>query len=198
MDRVAARATLGLDSEHPLLLSVGHMTERKGFHLLVRALKLLTSHSGQCARLALVGAAGEEGNFERELRSEVRRAGIDGRVIMPGAVSPEQLRLWYSSADLFCLASSREGWPNVLLEAMACGCPVVAASVWGVPEVIQDPSSGILVERSPEALAVGIDEGLTQEWDRDAVLAYGKSRSWGKTASECMAVYEARLVKGSR
>ncbi|MFQ5845839.1 MAG: glycosyltransferase, partial [Planctomycetota bacterium] len=116
-DRSRARAALELPADRPLLLSVGHLCERKGFHLLVRALARLGS---EAPLLAVVGGAGEEGDFERRLRAEVRRHGLEDRVLLPGPCPPERLRAWYSAADLFCLASSREGWPNVLLEAFAC------------------------------------------------------------------------------
>ena len=69
-----------------------------------------------------------------ELQRMIAECGVGERVLMPGAVAHEDLALWYSAADVFCLASAKEGRANVLLEALACGTPVVATEVGGVPE----------------------------------------------------------------
>jgi glycosyltransferase involved in cell wall biosynthesis len=189
--RDVARKELGIDESVPLLLSVGRICEPKGFHLLVRALRELYSPARQAPVLALVGEIDEERNFVSSLRAEVFRAGLENRVLIPGSATPDELRRWYSAADLFCLASSREGWPNVLLEALACGCPIMATNVGGVPEIIQDASLGILVEREVSAMATGMAEGLSRSWNRSGLAEFAQSRSWDQTAKECQSVYES-------
>ena len=72
---------------------------------------------------------------------------MENRVTFTGALPNADLFRWYSAADVMILASSREGWANVLLESMACGTPVVAARIWGTPEVVADDVAGRLVDR---------------------------------------------------
>jgi glycosyltransferase involved in cell wall biosynthesis len=106
---------------------------------------------------------------------------------MLGAVSPKEMVKLMSAADLLCLASSREGWPNVVHEAMACGTPVVATRVGGVPEMIPSPSYGILVPvNEGEALSKALNQGLTQNWDRRLIAQWAHSRPWEKVACEVL------------
>ena len=173
----ACRRELGIDGA-PLLLSVGFLVERKGHHLVIEALARLRQQWPK-ARLIIVG----EGEERPRLQALVDRLGLGDAVHLAGAVPNEQMARWYSAADLLVLASSREGWANVLLESMACGTPVVATRIWGTPEVVADPVAGTLFEpRSAEALA----EGLRRQWaampDRQAVRAYAENFGWDATS----------------
>ncbi|MGQ0721829.1 MAG: glycosyltransferase [Candidatus Eiseniibacteriota bacterium] len=184
MDRAAARSAIGLDGAGPLLLSVGHLVERKGFHHLIRALPVVLRRFPS-ARLAIVGAPGEEGDFSSGIRSAIREAGVEERVILPGAVAHTELACWYSAADVFCLASAKEGRANVLLEALASGTPVVATRVWGTPEIVSAERYGILVDSTePAVLGDALGDALGRPWDREALAAHGRSFSWEATARE--------------
>ncbi len=191
-NRDEARRALGLDPAAPLLLSVGHMSERKGFHLLVRALPLASSERASRAHLAIVGGTGLESDVGRRLSQETKRLGLQERVHLVGGVAQTELRRWYNAADLFCLASSREGMPNVILEAFACGLPVLAVPAGGVPETVPT-DFGLLVEREPKALAVGIDEALARTWDHKAIAEHARGLSWQRTADGCLAVFREVL-----
>jgi glycosyltransferase involved in cell wall biosynthesis len=100
-------------------------------------------------------------------------------------VPHEQLATWFSAADVFCLASEKEGRANVLLEAIACGTPIVATRVWGTPEIVTDERYGLLVDAvTPDVLGSAIVEALERTWDRDAIVAHAASFSWEGTAAE--------------
>lgn len=104
----------------------------------------------------------------------------------------EDLAEVFSAADLSLLASDREGWPNVLLESMACGTPVVATAVHGVPEIITSPALGVLVqERTPAALREGLTIGLDRQFDRSAIRVHAESMDWSATANGLHTVFEA-------
>ena len=133
-DKVAARAKLGLSGH--VLLSVGHLIERKGHHLTIEALSSLPD-----CTLCLVG----DGPDRKALETLANRSGVGERVRFLGEVPQTSLPEYYRAADMFVLASSREGCANVLLEAMACGTPVVATPVWGTPEIVADPAAGRLL-----------------------------------------------------
>jgi len=156
------------------LLSVGHLIERKGHHLVIQALARL----GPDYRLWIAGDGPERGM----LQSLAERLGVARRVTFLGSVSQSQLSQYYGAADLLVLASSREGWANVLLEAMACGTPVVATKVWGTPEVVAEPVAGELVVRSPEAIAAGITRALAGRAPAPQVRHYAEQFGWQPTS----------------
>ena len=170
-DRPAARARLGLD--RPTLLSVGHLIERKAHDLVIKALPMLPD-----CDLLIAGSGPEDAN----LRRLAQALGVEDRVRFLGRIGHQALRQVYEAADVLVLASSREGWANVLLEAMACGTPVVASNVWGTPEVVAAPEAGLLMEtRTPDALADAVGRLLAAPPDRVATRAYAEGFSWDAT-----------------
>lgn len=171
--RDALRAKLGVRGK--TLLSVGYLIERKGHDLVIGALKNLPDTT------LLIAGDGPE----RERLGELARAcGVAERVKFLGRLDSAALVEYYGAADALVLASSREGWANVLLESMACGTPVVATRIWGTPEVVSQPCAGLLVdERSAAALAAGIRSLLTQLPDRAATRRYAEQFSWDATTA---------------
>ena len=171
-----ARRALGLTGS-PLLLSVGHLVERKGHHLAVEAMPaVMETHPG--ARLLIIG----EGSERARLESLMQSLGLADHVRLVGAIDNQLLASWYSAADALVLASSREGWANVLLEAMACGTPVLATRIWGTPEVVADDSVGVLVDRRDAAsVAAGLLNLLGKPRDRARVRTYAEGFSWAQT-----------------
>ena len=189
-----ARAGLGLDGS-PLMLSVGYLVERKGHHIAIDALaRLLPTHPE--ARLVIIG----DGEERDKLLNLCQRLGVENCVTFTGALPNADLFRWYSAADVMILASSREGWANVLLESMACGTPVVAARIWGTPEVVADDVAGRLVDRREGgAFAETISQLLLAYPDRARVRAYAEKFSWQNTTDAQLALFEqiANLKRGS-
>jgi teichuronic acid biosynthesis glycosyltransferase TuaC len=111
--------------------------------------------------------------------------GLADHVHFVGGVPPEVLAEYMSAADVFCLASSREGWPNVVHEALGCGTPVVASDVGGVPDLIPSQDYGTIVPiGNQEELETALRNALLHEWNRPAIAAWAQSRSWQQVASE--------------
>jgi glycosyltransferase involved in cell wall biosynthesis len=185
-----ARKRLGLPLEKKIVLSVGGLIPRKGFDLLIRAAKMLCDRTGYDELYIVIVGEGPSRKQLEELKSSIS---MKGQVYLAGSIPHENLFLWYSAADLFCLASSREGWPNVLLETLACGTPVVAANIWGVPEVINADEVGIITERTKYAIADAISVALKKQWRRGALLEYARKHSWDRTAWAVHGVFEAVL-----
>ncbi|WP_439576667.1 glycosyltransferase [Elioraea sp.] len=185
-DRAAARAELGFDG--PTLLSVGLLIERKRHHLTIEALARLPGH-----RLVIAG----EGPERSALAALAARLGVAERVRLVGPVPHARLPLYYGAADVMVLASSREGWANVLLESMACGTPVVATPAWGSREAVAAPEAGLVLdEATPEALAAGIRRVLAAPADRAATRAYAERFGWDETTAGQLALF--RRVLGHR
>lgn len=180
-DRAALRARLGIDGT--TLLSVGHMIERKGHHLIIDAMVDLPD-----CQLLLVG----DGELDQSLREQVARLQLQDRVHFIGRIDQTGLREYYAAADALVLASSREGWANVLLESMACGTPVVATPVDGTPEVVADPAGGVLMrDRSAAAIADGVKALLANQPTREQTRAYAEQFSWDETSQGQVDIFRA-------
>ena len=142
-DREVARQNLGL--EQGLFISVGALKEAKGHDIAIRFMTLAKE-----ATLAVIG----QGPDEARLRRLARDVGVHDRVMFTGALDPQQLREYYRAADALILMSVREGTPNVVLESIACGTPVIASAVGGIPALVDSELRGQLAEqRSVEGLA---------------------------------------------
>jgi glycosyltransferase involved in cell wall biosynthesis len=173
-----------------VLLSVGNLIPRKGFDLLLKALRLLLiEHQEKDLYLVIVG----EGPARSDLEHMIASYNLGEHVRLAGDIPHENLCLWYSAADLFCLASSREGWPNVLLESLACGTPVVATAVWGTPEIIRSDKLGFLTERNERALAETISLALNKTWQSDALVRYAQEHTWERVAQSILRLFDSFL-----
>jgi glycosyltransferase involved in cell wall biosynthesis len=185
--RAAARQRLQLPAEGRMLLCVGHLIERKGQHLAVDALAALPAD----VRLVLAG----EGPDRAALQRQAERLGVRERVHFAGVVPQTELKWWYSAADALALCSSREGWANVLLEAMACGTPVIATDIWGTPEVVSQPAAGVLMpERSGAGLVTAWNRLFAQLPDRAATRRHAETFSWDATTQGQLQLFRQILA----
>ena len=184
-----ARRELGLPNGR-MILSVGNLTSNKGFDVLIRSFGTLADqHENGDLQLTIVG----DGIIRDDLESLVSLLKLEGRVRLVGAVPHDQLHVWYSAADLFCLASRNEGWPNVILESLACGTPVVATSAGGIPEIIRSDRVGALVGRNESELAAAIDSALVRQWSAERLVGYARMHTWERTAANVLRVFESVL-----
>lgn len=186
-DRPSLRAGLGLHG--PVWLTVGNLIELKGVNIAVEALAQVPD-----ATLLIAG----EGPQEQDLRQLVKRLGLDSRVRFLGAVPHAQLCDYYNVADAVVHASSREGMPNVVLEAMACGTPVIATSVGGIPELINAPEAGELMQaRSAEALVQAWHALQARSPSRLATREFAQRLGWPPVIEAQCALYASLLSAGA-
>jgi teichuronic acid biosynthesis glycosyltransferase TuaC len=186
LDRQATRRRLGLDG--PTLISVGHLIERKGHHLIIEAMPALPSFT-----LLIAGEGPERANLERR----IAELGLGDRVRLLGSRPHAELPELYGAADALVLASSREGWANVLLEAMACGTPAIATPIWGNPEVVAKPEAGIImVERSAKAITDSVSALFGPRMPaREATRAYASAFSWDATTRGQIDLFRRVIAK---
>ncbi|MEW5977986.1 MAG: glycosyltransferase family 4 protein [Acidobacteriota bacterium] len=186
-----ARARLKLPPGR-LILSVGHLIAGKGFDLLVRAFhSLIAQKDFGDIRLVIVG----EGYFRSQLESLIMTLKLEGKVVLIGDRPHDELPDWYNASDVFCLVSAREGWPNVIVEAMGCGKPVVATPVGGIPEILCSKSLGILVEPDIDAIANALSVALTAHWKTDQISNHSRLHDWERATQSLQALFW-RVLKG--
>jgi glycosyltransferase involved in cell wall biosynthesis len=162
---------LGLSG--PTVLSVGHLIERKAHHHVIGALAELPG-----ASLLIAG----EGPERRALAALAERLGVAGRVHLLGARPHSELTKLYGAADALVLASTREGWANVMLEAMACGTPVIAGPAWGSREAISAPEAGLVLDEvGPGPIAQALRQILANPPARRATRAHAERFGWNET-----------------
>jgi glycosyltransferase involved in cell wall biosynthesis len=161
----------------PHILSIGRLVPKKGFAVLLQALQLLRQ-KGVALRCTIIGS----GPLESALRQQIVACGLEGCVTLLAPMSQEKLLQYYGAADVFALAcevhhdGDRDGLPNVIVEAMAMGLPVVSTHVSGIPECVQHDVHGLLVaEKDPVAFADGLLTLLSQP---------DKARRFGQAARD--------------
>ncbi|MBK8980254.1 MAG: glycosyltransferase family 4 protein [Planctomycetes bacterium] len=184
MDRGALRRELHLT--RLTLLSVGHLVARKGHDLAIRTLLELPDSD-----LLIVG----DGIERHRLELLTQELGLADRVRFLGARPHAELGRYYGAADALLLASSREGWANVLLEAMACGTPAVATHVGGSPEVVSSSEAGELaLARDPKELAAAVHRLLARGIDRAATRRHAERHSWNETSRGQIEVFRRAIA----
>lgn len=183
LDRMAVRAKLALTG--PVWLTVSGLVERKGVHLVVEALAQMPDTT-----LLIAG----EGPEKRKLRGLVERLGLGLRVRFLGAIGHDELCEYYSAADVMLLASSGEGMPNVVLESLACGTPVVAAPFDGITELVRVPEAGeVAAERTVAALILAWQRLERRSPLRSATRSFAEQLGWQPVINDQCALY-ARVI----
>ena len=197
MDRAEARRLCGLPVDRPVLLTVGGLESHKGQHTVVDALPALLRHQPDLV-YAMVGGSRVGDPFAEELEATVARLGLSDHVRFVGPRPHAELRQWFGAADLFVLLTKSEGWPNVVLESLACGTPVVATRVGGVPEIVREGQDGLLVPyQDVPAFQDAVLKGLAADWDREAIVRYAHSLDWDEVVEAVFGELTA-ATKGSR
>ena len=180
-DQEAARRALALDPAGRVVVFAGQLVPIKAVQVLLQAWQILAGAGSLRAsdRLVIAGDGPERAMLEARAA-----AGIDPQSVrFLGEISQQDLALWLDAASAFCLPSRNEGTPNVIIEAMACGRPVVASRVGGIPEIVTDGRNGFLVESGDAAqLAARLQAALEKRWDPQQIAAGVAEYTWDNLA----------------
>jgi glycosyltransferase involved in cell wall biosynthesis len=191
--KAEARQRFGLPDSAQVLITVGGLVERKGFHRVIACLPVLLEKHPDLHYL-IVGGACPEGDMTQALKDQVAHLDLAERVHFLGPISPDDLKWPLSAADIFVLSTRNEGWANVILEAMACGVPVVASDVGGNAEVVSSPELGAIVPFDDQpALIVALDQALSRPWNPHAIRAYAEANSWENRVEMLVSLFK-RIV----
>lgn len=186
-DRDQVRTTLALAETDKVLLYVGNLKESKGVLDLVIALTYLsTSQWQQCI---VIGDGEDRAAMERL----VQQHGLTGKIRFLGRLPHEQIGSWMTACDLLLLSSHAEGVPNVVLEAMACGRPVVASALPGIQEVTPDYAGITVPARQPEAFSAAISQALDASWDTGRIREHAETFSWQDNVNKLEALLQGAV-----
>ena len=178
-----SRGALQIGARARVVAFVGELVPIKGVEFLVDAWATLQRRGflGNQDLLAIIG----DGKCRAELERRVEDAGIRSRVRFTGAIPQAEVSRWIAASDLLCLPSRNEGTPNVVVEALACGIPVVSTRVGGVPALVRDGVNGLLVPPgNPDALADALAAALSRSWDRNRVRESVAHLTWATIAEK--------------
>lgn len=191
MDRAAARARLGIAEDAKVIIGVGNLIPLKGFQRIIPLLPRLRRRHPKLVYL-IVGGGGTQGDNSQQLAALAKQHGVADCVRLCGRQMPDDLKWYYSAADVFALATEFEGWANVFLEAMACGLPVVTTRVGGNPEVITSEAVGTLVDYwDDDAFAQALEQAFDRRWDTNRILAYARANDWVHRIDQLEAIFRS-------
>lgn len=180
--RSSARAELGLAQETQAIVYVGRLDLRKGLLELVEAMAGLRTLRPK-AHCYIVG----DGPDRLAILEAVTRHNIQAGVTLVPSCPTSGVARWMSASNVVTLPSYKEGCPNVVIEALAAGRPVVATDVGGIPELMDDTCGRLVPAKDPTALLQALDETLGHPWDPCAI-AQRHSRSWHDVAHDLHAI----------
>ncbi|HEU4636898.1 MAG TPA: glycosyltransferase [Edaphobacter sp.] len=188
-DRHAARTFLGLPAEAEAAVYVGRLDMAKGLGELIEAVAKLRERRPRL-HAWIVG----DGPARQQLVDAVAAHKAGDRISFVPSCSTDKVAAWMAASDLITLPSYREGCPNVVVEALAAGRPVVATNVGGIPELMDNTSGRLIPPRDPEALASALDQVLSQPWEA-AEIAGRHSRSWADVSRDVAKILSTCLVR---
>jgi len=185
-NRLEARLKLGINPALRAVVYIGRMDVKKGLLELVEAAPSLRPEHPNL-HFYLVG---DEGSDSPLIESAIQARNAAAYIHMLPACTFDDVALWMAAADLVTLPSYMEGCPNVVLEALACGRPVVATNVGGIPEIMCGECGQLVSPRDPASLATALASVLDKTWDSAFICAHG-SRSWNTVAAELLDLFES-------
>lgn len=188
MDKAKAKNKCGLAEKCKYILAISRLSSEKGLEFLMDAMGRLVTDN---VKLVLVG----DGPLYRNLNEYARSNNIAGNVQFVGSVPHKDLCHWYNAADVFCLPSLWEGCPNVVIEALACGTPVVSSSVGAVPDFVNNRCGMLVAPGDADSLAKALDKVLSLTWDQKIVSQIPSLREWGDVADDVLAVFGKVLIQ---
>ena len=184
MDRLPARLKLGIDADVEAVVYIGRMDIRKGLRELVDAAVWLHPRRPKM-HVYLIGAGPDRPVVE----AAIQASGAAGYIHALQGCSFDDVAVWMTASDLVTLPSYMEGCPNVVLESLACGRPVVATNVGGIPEIMSEACGRLVPPRDAKELAQALASVLDKTWDASTICAHG-GRSWSAVARELLALFE--------
>jgi glycosyltransferase involved in cell wall biosynthesis len=192
-DRARARSELSLGHSRPVVVSVGRLVSGKRHHLLIEAFSRLRQRHPS-ALLCIIGGPSFEADYPARLQARVRECGGDEAVRLTGSLPQGEVLRWLQAADVFALATEREGCCNAVLEALATGVPVVTTPAGDNPHFVKDGRNGYLFPvDDTQALEVALGRALARDWDPADISLSLPVGDWDSVAEQVLAYFAERM-----
>ena len=189
-----ARHRLGLDASAPLIVSVGHLISGKRHHVLVEALAGLRQQLPN-AMLAIIGGPAYDREYPARLTRRIEELNLASAVRLVGRVPQSTVNDWLQAADVFALATMREGCCNAVLEALAAGRPVVTTPVGDNAHFVRPGFNGALVRVDDvPAFQQALADALAREWDRNEISRALDVGDWDDVARRVLEFFDERMA----
>jgi teichuronic acid biosynthesis glycosyltransferase TuaC len=192
-DKEACRQILALPYEGKIVLFVGRLLEIKGVSYLIEAARLLAAKQREFT-LYLIG----EGAQRQQYEEAVTEHHLRDHVKFVGSKEHHEIALWMGACDVFCLPSLQEGCPNVVLEALSCGRPVVASRVGGIADMVCEESGRLVEPENSRALCEALDLALHQKWEPHEIHRSIAHLSWEAAAEKYYRAIYAAMTQQER
>ncbi len=192
-DRLTARAQLGIPGHAKLIVSVGNLIALKRHHIVIRAVAELRQRVAD-VMLVIIGGGAYEPNYPRTLQALARDCGVADAVRFAGKIGQHDVARYLRAADVFALGTEREGCCNAVLEALACGIPVVTTPVGDNSYYVAPPANGFLVPVDDiSAMSEALRQSVSMQWDAAQISAMLDVGNWEGTARRVQEFMQKRI-----
>ena len=181
-----ARKICGLESEKKYILSLSRLSFEKGIVYLLKAFASIKTDN-------VILLIGGEGPQKKQLQKITHDLNIHSNVHFIGGIPHAETIHWYNASDVYCLPSLWEGCPNTIIEALACGTPVVSTLVGGIPDLVNSKAGYLVPPKDSNALAYALESAIKRDWNFSEITAIGQSNSWDHVADRTIEVYRRVL-----
>ena len=186
LDRKNCRKILNIALKQSVILYVGRLSEEKNVSTLIKAASTLIK-TANSIHVYLVG----DGPLHSELNTLSKKLNVLDNVHFIGKVDHDIVGIWMGATDYFCLPSLREGCPNVILESLGCGRPVIASNVGAIPDVVSSDSGILFTPENVDELTNALRTALNTNWNAEIINTSVKELSWENSAEKYISVFNS-------
>ncbi len=179
------RQLLGIDLKTPVILYVGRLSSEKNIKSLIKTSSVLVQ-KGYKFNLYIIG----DGPLQSELKYLTEKFNISEHVFFMGNIEHEEIIKWMAACNYFCLPSLREGCPNVVLEALSCGRPVIASRVGAIPDIVNENTGVLFIPDDIDSMTTGFEKAFNKTWNEKVISNSVTELSWENAAEKYLNIFD--------